>query len=101
MEPSARLQILGYLQHVMKDMFKLDPARVIPEARLSEDLELDSLDAIDISIKVEEITGQALAEDQLRTLRTVDDVINAIATVGPAGLDKLVAQLPGPLPSES
>lgn len=66
---------------MMKELFGLDSARVQPDARLVEDLELDSLDAIDLAVKVEETTGLALDEARIRDLRTVDDVIVAIAEI--------------------
>jgi acyl carrier protein len=65
----------------MKELFELDSARVQPDARLIEDLELDSLDAFDLAVKVEEITGIAFDEEKIRELRTVDDVISAIHAV--------------------
>ena len=60
---------------MMQELFKLDSDRVQPAARLIEDLELDSLDAIDLAVKVEETTGVALDEEKLRSLRTIEDVI--------------------------
>ncbi|MBA3455356.1 MAG: acyl carrier protein [Deltaproteobacteria bacterium] len=63
---------------MMKDLFELDAGRVQPEARLIEDLELDSLDAIDLAVKVEETTGRAFDEQMIRSLRTIDDVIVAL-----------------------
>jgi acyl carrier protein len=66
---------------MMKDLFGLDAARVQPAARLAEDLELDSLDACDLAIKIEDLTGLGFTEDQLRALRTVDDVILAVEAI--------------------
>jgi acyl carrier protein len=66
---------------MMKDLFGLDAARVQPAARLIEDLELDSLDAFDLAVKVEDITGLGFTEDQIRELRTVEDVIFAIEAI--------------------
>ncbi len=63
---------------MMKELFGLDSVRVQPAARLAEDLALDSLDAIDLAVKVEEITGLAFDEARFRKLRTIDDVIVAI-----------------------
>lgn len=84
MEPPqapSKAEILREIQHLMKDLFGLDAARVQPAARLVEDLELDSLDAFDLSIKVEDITGLGFTEDQLRALRTVEDVIVAVEAI--------------------
>jgi acyl carrier protein len=84
MEPAERLskaEILRRIQLMMKELFGLDSARVQPDARLIEDLELDSLDAIDLAVKVEETTGIAFDEAKLRQLRSVDDVIVAIEAI--------------------
>lgn len=63
---------------MMKELFELDSDKVQPAARLIEDLDLDSLDAIDLAVRLEETTGHALEETTLRELRTVDDVVSAI-----------------------
>lgn len=95
MEPSSKAEILREIQLMMKELFKLDPDRVQPAARLVEDLELDSLDAMDLAVKVEEITGLALEEAKLRELRTIEDVIIALAAlVGPRGVTAF--QVSGP-----
>jgi acyl carrier protein len=75
---------------MMSELFELAPDRVQLEARLVEDLELDSLDAFDLAIKVEEITGVAIEESKLRELRTVENVVVALEAIarthGLAGL---------------
>lgn len=81
MAAPSRAEILREIQLMMKELFELDAARVQPDARLIEDLELDSLDAIDLAVKVEETTGIAFDEDKLRQLRTVEDVINTLETI--------------------
>jgi acyl carrier protein len=77
-EPPTKAEILREIQLMMMELFKLDAHRVQPDARLVEDLELDSLDAIDLAIKVEEATGHAFDETKIPHLRTIEDVIVAI-----------------------
>lgn len=78
---------------MMKELFELDEKRVQPEARLIDDLELDSVDALDLAVKVEETTGLALDEQELPKLRTVEDLIIAVdKLVGPDGVAALRAQ---------
>jgi acyl carrier protein len=90
---SSKAEILREIQLMMKELFELDEKRIQPEARLIDDLELDSLDALDLAVKVEETTGLALDEQKLRELRTVEDVIIAIdKLVGPGGVAALRAQ---------
>jgi len=66
---------------MMKELFELEAERVQPEAKLIDDLELDSLDAIDLAVKVEETTGLAFDETKIRQMRTVSDVIDAIEAI--------------------
>ena len=80
-EALSRDEILREIQHMMRELFELGSDRVRPEARLVEDLELDSLDAFDLAVKVEEITGVAFDENQIRELRTVEDVIVALEAI--------------------
>lgn len=69
--------------HTLKDTlvneFELDPAAVTPEARLNEDLDLDSIDAVDMIIKVQELTGCKVSPDDFKQVRTVGDVERVIA----------------------
>jgi acyl carrier protein len=80
-EAPSRDQILREIQQMMNELFELGSDRVQPAARLVEDLELDSLDAFDLAVKVEEITGVAFDETQIRELRTVEDVIAALEAI--------------------
>lgn len=77
----TREDILSELRRAMEDLFDLEPAAVHPAARLYEDLDLDSIDAVDMAVKMQEITGQRVDEQTLRRIRTVGDVIDAIERV--------------------
>lgn len=77
----SRAEVLQRIQAMMKELFELEPERVQPEARLIDDLELDSLDAIDLAVKVEETTGLAFDETRIRQMRTISDVIDAIESI--------------------
>ncbi len=81
MAAPSRAEILEQIQAMMNELFKLDAARVQPSARLIDDLELDSLDAIDLAVKVEETTGMVFDEAKIRELRTIEDVIVAIEAI--------------------
>ena len=70
-----RAEILDEISGNLAKMFELDPKIVTPEARLVEDLDLDSIDAVDLAAKMQELTGKRLAEEDLRGLRTIEDVV--------------------------
>ncbi len=71
-------EILTKVQATFVEMFELDPKLVSPEARLVEDLDLDSIDAIDLAAKVHEMTGRRLEEEHLRRIQTVRDVVEIV-----------------------
>ena len=70
-----RAEILAEISRTLVEMFELDPKIVTPEARLVEDLDLDSIDAVDMAAKLQELTGKRLAEEDLRGMRTLEDVV--------------------------
>jgi acyl carrier protein len=53
-------QILAKLRELLADKFEVDPARITPEADLYRDLDLDSIDAVDLVIKLQEMTGRRI-----------------------------------------
>ena len=70
-----RAEILDEISRTLVEMFELDPKIVTPEARLVEDLDLDSIDAVDMAAKLQELTGKRLSEEDLRGMRTLEDVV--------------------------
>ena len=74
----TQTQILSRLRELLADTFEIDPARVTPEADLYHDLDLDSIDAVDLAIKLQEMTGKRIKPDEFRSVRTVNDVMVAV-----------------------
>ena len=74
----TRHEIFQEVSVSMVEMFHLDPKNVTLEARLVEDLDLDSIDAIDMAVKIQEFTGKRLEEEELRRIHTVADVVHVI-----------------------
>ena len=74
----TRAQIEAEVVAALVQMFELDAATVTPAARLTEDLELDSLDAVDMAARMQEMTGERVPEQALRKIRTVGDVVDQI-----------------------
>lgn len=71
-------QILARLREVLSDTFEIDPARVTPRADLYKDLDLDSIDAVDLAIKLQEMTGKRIRPEEFKSVRTVADVLAAV-----------------------
>ncbi len=71
-------QILARLRELLADKFEVDPARVTLEADLYNDLDLDSIDAVDLVIKLQEMTGKRIKPEEFRGVRTIGDVVAAV-----------------------
>ena len=61
--------------HALFDVAEQD---ITLEARLYEDLDLDSIDAVDLVVRLQEITRKRIKPDQFKSVRTVADVVDAV-----------------------
>jgi len=48
---------------------------ITPDADLADQLNLDSIDAIDLMVRIQEITGRKVSPDEFKTVRTINDVL--------------------------
>lgn len=71
-------QILAKLKKILHENFEIDPEKVTRDAHLYNDLDLDSIDAVDLAIKLQELTGKRIKPDEFKAVRTVSDVIAAV-----------------------
>ena len=71
-------EILERIRAIFSENFAIDPARVTPDAHLFDDLDLDSIDAVDLAIKLQEMTGRRIKPEAFKSVRTVGDVIGAV-----------------------
>lgn len=69
------------IKDTLIEQFELDPDAITPEARLNEDLDLDSIDAVDMIIKLQELTGCKVSPEDFKKVSTVGDVEHVIAAL--------------------
>jgi acyl carrier protein len=74
----TRAEILDLVRRLLRAEFELDAAAVGEATRLVDDLDLDSVDAVALAVRLEEETGLALAEEELKSMRTVGDVVGVV-----------------------
>jgi acyl carrier protein len=70
--------ILQKIVSILHDTFDIEVARITPEARLYDDLDIDSIDAIDLIVQLKPLLGKRLQPEAFKTVRTVQDVVDAI-----------------------
>ena len=71
-------QILERIRQTLVELFELDSARITPEARLYEDLEIDSIDVVDLMDEVQKHTGRKVTPEDFRSVRTVNDLASVV-----------------------
>jgi acyl carrier protein len=74
----TRQEVFEKTQSVLVDLFELDPQSVVLTAHLMDDLDLDSIDAIDLAVATEREMGLDVSEEEMRSLQTVQDVVDLI-----------------------
>ncbi len=77
------MSVLNTLRTVLAAEFEIDPERITVEANLLDDLDIDSIDAIDILARLREITGKEIAAEALKNVRTVGDVVTLVDGTNP------------------
>lgn len=73
--------IFVMLKDVLVEDFEIDEGDISLEANLYEELDLDSIDAVDLVVKLRELTGKKIDPDSFKKVRTVEDVVNALKTL--------------------
>lgn len=71
-------EIYDVLHGILENEFEIDAEDISLEANLYEDLDLDSIDAVDLVVKLREITGKKIEPDAFKQVRTVQDVVSEI-----------------------
>lgn len=71
-------EIRKLLYDALENLFEIDPAKITGQANLYEDLEIDSIDAIDLLDHIKRQTGHKLQAEDFRSVRTIDDVVAAV-----------------------
>lgn len=77
--PIQREEIYPWVVDILHEMFELDKARITREAHLYHDLDIDSIDAVDLAVKLKQLTGKRLSPEVFKSVRTVQDVVDALA----------------------
>lgn len=77
--PTRKEDIYPWVVNMLHEMFELDKAKITLDANLYNDLDIDSIDAVDLAVKLKELTGKRLQPEVFKRVRTVQDVVDALA----------------------
>ena len=75
-------EIIGTVNGIFSEVFEIDAARLVPEAKLIDDLGLDSLDAVDMMASLQERFKVSLRNDErVRAVRTLGDIYALVRAI--------------------
>ena len=70
--------VLDQIKEILKDTMDIDESKITLDAKLKEDLELDSLDSVELIMSAEEDFGIEIPDEDVMNFKTVNDIVNYI-----------------------
>lgn len=71
-------QIFADISRELQALFELREDQIAMDSRLYEDLDLDSIDAVDLVVRLQDITNTRIKPEQFKSVTTVSDVVTAV-----------------------
>lgn len=71
-------QIFEHVKSLLVELFEIEPEKIRMESNLYQDLEVDSIDAVDLILKLKDYTGKKVRPEDFKHVRTVGDVVGAV-----------------------
>ena len=71
-------EIFLTIRHLMTEMFELAPEDIVLNANLRQDLDIDSIDAVDLMVRLRDITGKRINPEDFKNAHTIQDVVDTV-----------------------
>ncbi|AGH79966.1 acyl carrier protein [Psychromonas sp. CNPT3] len=81
MKQLNRDEIFVQVQDALVELFEVNKEDVLLETKLYEELDLDSLDAVDLVVHLQKLTGKKIKPEEFKLVRSVQDVVDAVANL--------------------
>lgn len=76
--PKDKAGIEAAVKEILVSRFECDPAKLTPDVNLFMDLQLDSIDAIDLVVDLQRQIGKQVNPEDFKQIRTLQDLVDAI-----------------------
>lgn len=77
----SREELLKDITGILSEMFEIPLEKIKGNSKLYEDLDLDSIDAVDLVIRLQELTKKKFDPESFKSIRTVDDIVDAASNI--------------------
>ncbi|MCR5724127.1 MAG: acyl carrier protein [Treponema sp.] len=72
-------ELFSKLQDILVNEFDLEKEQVTLEANIVDDLDLDSIDAVELIVKMKPYLNSKIEPDAFKSVRTLQDVVQILA----------------------
>ncbi len=77
----SRDDVYAKVVEILADLFEIERNEISPQAQLYEDLDIDSIDAVDLLVELKNYTGKKMAPEDFKSVRTVADVVDSVCAL--------------------
>ena len=74
----TRAEVSKKISSTLSDLFEVDPEAISESSLLYEDLDIDSIDAVDLIVELKSFTGLVIDPEDFKSVKTIGDVINIV-----------------------
>lgn len=74
----SKEQIFDKLVEILSEEFEIEKSVITSEANLFTDLDLDSIDAVDLAVRLQQYCEKRISPEEFKQIRTINDVVEAI-----------------------
>jgi acyl carrier protein len=71
-------EIFDKLKAILSKEFEIEEDKITPTAKLADDLDLDSIDSIDLIVKMKDFIPGKVDPAIFKTVKTMQDVVDAL-----------------------
>lgn len=74
----SKEDIFQKLQEILEEEFELEHSAIVGDANLFTDLDLDSIDAVDLAVRLQQFSDKRISPEEFKQIRTVNDVVDTV-----------------------
>jgi acyl carrier protein len=74
-------ELYSRIRTILIDQFEVDESAISMDANLYDELEIDSIDAVDLLVQLKELTGKKIPPEEFKDVRTIGDVLGALTSL--------------------
>ena len=75
---NSKEQIHQKVISIFEELFEIEAEKITLDANLYQDLDIDSIDAVDLVVELKKSTGKKIKPDDFKMVRTVQDVVDQV-----------------------